>query len=76
MKWTKFAVRDAKGRLYTGNWYDEAGGFSATKAPKIWTRRYDAQWRANVITGYKDRPWAVDRYAYPVEVVEVEVSVG
>lgn len=75
MKWTKFGLRDAKGRFYTGHWWDD-GGFSATKAPKIWTRLYDAKWRMSLINSYSSRPWAQERYAYPLEVVEVEVSVG
>ncbi len=66
--WRMFAVADSMGRFWNGSWTEP---FSQTRAPHLWRRRYDAQYRLNEL-GPKN--WRSIRFSYPLKVVEVQVT--
>lgn len=72
MTWTKFAVRDAEGRLFTGPW---ANNFSGVKPPRLWSRRHDAQYRIDRLNEYAHYEWARKAFSFPLEIIEVVMEV-
>lgn len=73
-KYNGYAIQDAQGRLWSDRWRDP---FSYTKNPKVWSRRYDAEWRLKTLMRAAQYSWSQDLYkdALPLSIVTVEIGV-